>query len=86
MDLTFIPSPLRRAGSLLKSAWMRFAKTLGTINGYIIFTAVFIVAIGLYAVIARFISLFKEKRRTSTTFWLSKPAPSATLESLRNMF
>ena len=65
--------------------WMKFAHVLGTINGFIILFVFYFVIIGLYALPARLIRLFK-KKNSNDTFWKEKEHPSEELENLKFQF
>jgi hypothetical protein len=75
-----IPKPLRP----LYDLWMKFAHVLGIIMSTIILTVFWIVAIGLYAIILKIISIPKLWKGKPSTYWIESEKQS--LESMKHQF
>lgn len=70
---------------LIYRGWMKFAYVLGEINMRIIFTLLFFVAIGIYAIIQKIIFALR-KKPTATSNWRDKAQVEPTLENLKRQF
>lgn len=73
----------------ISNYWMKFAALLGKINSVIILTIVFVVVVGLYALLRKgFVflrSLFK-RSTLENSFWVDKKVRPATIEELKRQF
>jgi hypothetical protein len=66
-----LPKPLR----VLWRGWMAIAHAIGRVMSAILLTIFWIVGIGSYAVIAKFIKLWKQDK-AQTTYWVSVESSS----------
>ncbi len=74
--------------SILKKAyryWMKGVYILGEVNGRIIFTAIFFIVLGAYALSIKFFNIFK-KTPTHTSYWIEKQYKEPTIENLTKQF
>lgn len=65
--------------------WMLFAKALGFVMSRVIFTFLYVVVVGAYALAARAIRVLR-RTELPLTYWKEKPDETQTLESLKNQF
>ena len=68
---------------------MKFAVTLGKINSVIILTLLFIVLVGVYALIRKSYVVFKNlfhRKSEEKSFWTDKKRRPATIDELRRQF
>jgi hypothetical protein len=72
----------------LKSYWMKFAHAWGWLMTRIILTVVYIVVIGIPAIVIWILrkDLLKHRYRKSTTYWLEKEPVPHTLEHAKHLF
>ena len=70
----------------LYKLWMLFAKALGFVMSRIIFTLIYLFAIGAYALALRLVKMLKGAPPSRSSYWLRKPEELPTLESLRKPF
>jgi len=67
--------------------WMKFAYVLGWINSRIIFTVLYILLVGIYAIIGWFINLLKRKETIANdSYWLAKEYEEPTKEIMKRQF
>lgn len=83
--ILFIFTAMKKITKKLYSYWMKFAHILGEINSRIIFTIIFFVVFGIYALIAKFLYLFK-KDSPRTSYWMEKKYREPTIENLTKQF
>ena len=69
----------------LYNRWMRFVFILGEINSKIIFTLLFFVVFGLYALPRKFFYIIK-KESPRKTYWVKKRYIKPTIENLEKQF
>lgn len=63
------PAPLR----LLYKLWMKFSHALGFVMSRVILTVLWIIGIGIYAILLKIVRLFKKEKSTGT-YWIDVPA------------
>lgn len=71
--------------SSLKEYWLQFAEILNKIMSTLIFTVIYIVGIGLYAIAFRLKQITKITEKKEA-FWLAKEQKPWTLEMARRQF
>jgi len=76
---------MKKAFQALKKYWMKFAHFIGNVNSKIIFTIIFFIFIGIYALIAKIIHWFA-RNKTKESYWEKKKYTKPTLESLGKQY
>ena len=67
--------------------WMKFARILGTINGFIILFVFYFIIIGLYAFVRKILQLVSGfKKQNADSYWQKKQEPGEGLENLKYQF
>ncbi|MFA6254830.1 MAG: hypothetical protein WC675_02200 [Patescibacteria group bacterium] len=69
--------------------WMKFVHYWGIVNSYIIFSLIYLVFIGIYAIInfcLKIIKIFFGARKKPSTYWLAKKYEKPTVEILERQF
>ena len=77
---------MKRILKILYKYWMSFASFVGHVNSKIIFTLLFIVVFGVYALVIRFFSIFKRQPIYKVSYWQKKKYIEPTIENLRRQF
>ncbi len=79
---------LKNALRTSKSWWMKFASALGWVNTRLILTLVYLILIGVMAVIIRLLGkdLLGKRRRMVSSYWRHKDKVVHSLESARHQF
>jgi hypothetical protein len=69
--------------------WMKFAEAWGAMMTSLVFGVCYLLIFGLFYPFLYFgadpLGLNKKKRDRRTTFWIARPTPSDTVESLRRL-
>jgi hypothetical protein len=70
----------------LYKLWMLFSKALGFVMSRIVFTVIYVLVIGAYAVVIRIANIFRKRKEPGVSYWLKKPHETDMLGSLRKPF
>jgi len=68
----------------LYRAWMKFAHVLGTINGYVLFTIIYVLGVGAYALGLSVTQLVRRQSREPR--WEPKPPLDTSLHTMKRQF
>jgi hypothetical protein len=75
--------------AVCKKAWMYFARTLGKVNTVILLSLVYVIVIGIMAVISRIFRkdlLHMKIRSAQKSFWQPRPVQAQTLDRHKYQF
>lgn len=76
---------MKNVWKLFMKYWMKFAHLLGTVNGFIIVSVIYIVVLGIYALPYRLWRLTK-KRKFVNSYWQKKEHTALDNESITYQF
>lgn len=81
-------SGIRKTPALLHKWWMTFARTLGWLNTRILLTLVYLIVIGIPAIIMKITRRDPLKRRftSAASYWQKKDHTNHTLDEARRQF
>ncbi len=68
-----------------KKKWMKFVYILGEVNSKVIFTILFYLMFGIYAIITKIIKFFFRKA-SPDSFWIEKKYTDPDIEFLKRQF
>ena len=68
------------------SYWMKFVRILGLINGTIIFTILYFLVFGIYAIIFKVIKFLSKKPFSRLSYWESASEGGRSLEDMERQF
>lgn len=69
----------------VKAGWMKFARKIGEFNSKVVLGLLFILVIGVYAILKRLISFFIRKKNDQS-YWIEKSWEQPTLETFKRQF
>ena len=76
-------------GRILKEYWLRFAKFLGKVNTIILLSLVYIIVIGVFALVIKVLRrdfLQKKIDKNSTTYWQERKMAEESLQRFASQF
>ncbi len=79
---------LKNVFDQLLAGWKKFSSALGWVNSRIIFTIIYVVIFGIYALVRRLIRLIVEWNTApvSATYWEDKKYQPPTIEVMQRQF
>ena len=73
---------------ILKSWWLAFARALGWVNTRVLLSIVYVVIIGIPAIVLKLIrkDLLDRKRSNAASYWAPKESASHSIEQAKHQF